>query len=32
MTYEAEYGTVLFSRGHGGGGGLFSTDTIITYC
>lgn len=29
---ESDYGTVLFSRGRGGGGGVFSTDTIFTYC
>lgn len=28
---ESDYGTVLFSRGRGGGG-VFSTDTIFTYC
>lgn len=29
---KPDYGTVLFSRGRGGGGGLFSTDSIFTYC
>lgn len=28
---KPDYGTVLFSRGRGGGG-VFSTDTIFTYC